>query len=374
MPLLSDGGGGGGFFSAAGGDLATSTPTSQWVSQISGANGAGGTVTGFFSNFQFANTIVNPTFSVATTSNATAQPTIFQAQASSAASGTVKGFQFIMPDPTGSGNFGTFQIIEGSAVFSQIAVGQGTNTIAYLHLFDPAQGFSPTSSNFWLGMQSGIHQYNTIGTLWTMFNGSLAANTRVETANGTQLFQPGVTQDLGNGIGVLGWSKANTDPNAAPSNTGNFNFWSSVNDSHFRTWAKGGVKTTLASGATAVCLDDLAVGATTTTDATANVTVLTYAIPSGNSGMYMACISGRNTSTNHATALQLIFGAENVGGTVTVNGTPQLILNVANGSNAAMNTVGAPTAAGSSGNLLIRVTGIAATNILWTAKLYALVA
>jgi hypothetical protein len=104
---------------------------------------------------------------------------------------------------------------------------------------------------------------------------------------------------------------------------------------------------------------------------TANATIttlLTFALASNTGGVFQAYVSARNTATNRCASTIVGFGAQNLAGTAAVLGTPTASLTVANGSDAAMNTV-AVTIDANLGNVRVRGTGIAATNIQWTASL-----
>jgi len=119
-------------------------------------------------------------------------------------------------------------------------------------------------------------------------------------------------------------------------------------------------------------LNDFSLPAPTTTTDIVTTTVLTYPIPNNTGGVFVAKVTGRNTSTNATANAILQFGAQNVAGTAAVVGTPQATLSVANGSDASMNTVVVAVSA-SAGNILVRVTGLALTTIQWAAKVEALV-
>lgn len=115
-------------------------------------------------------------------------------------------------------------------------------------------------------------------------------------------------------------------------------------------------------------LGDISNGAgVTTTDATPT-TLLSYALPTGLAAVYLAMVTARNTTTNKSANTVIAFGAQNLAGTAAILGTPTNVLTVANGSDAAMNTVSVAIT-NSTGNVVVQGTGIAATNILWTVSL-----
>jgi hypothetical protein len=108
-------------------------------------------------------------------------------------------------------------------------------------------------------------------------------------------------------------------------------------------------------------------GQITTTDATQS-TLASYAIDTDTSGIFVARVSAKNTATKRSAQTLLAFGAQNLAGTAAVLGTPTIVLSIANGSDAAMAAVLVAIDA-TGATVRIRVTGIVATNILWTATL-----
>lgn len=104
-----------------------------------------------------------------------------------------------------------------------------------------------------------------------------------------------------------------------------------------------------------------------TTDATLT-TLKSYALESNQGGVFDLFVTARNTATNRCANTRVCFGAQNLAGAAAILGTPAILLSIANGSDAAMNTV-AVTITVSLGNVLIQGTGIAATNIQWTVSL-----
>lgn len=348
-----------------------------WVQSISGAGGLGGTIVINASPLQFANTVANPTISQATTPNANAQPMILQPETSSNANGSPGDLQVILGNPSGSGNYSAIRQFYGNTGVETFRVAPAQNSTSFHSIWMIPITFSattPGNNNHVLGVQgNGVTMLNggVSGAVVLDSTGALTRSTRYDT-NGWYFFGGGISTDFGGGTGVIAVAKATTAPTAAPANAGTHIVWSDTTDLGLHDWPHGGVKTTLASGATATCLDDLAIAQITTANAT-QTTCLTYAVASNQSGVFMAVVTARNTSTNHAAATVIMFGAENVAGTVAIDGTAQNILTVANGSNAAMNTVSVAVS-GSTSNIIVQVTGIAATNIQWTVKLYALVA
>lgn len=216
------------------------------VIQSLGLGGAGGNLPIFYSGLQVDAGQPAPFLGQAPTTNATGQNMVVSAQASTNANGTPGNVVMGLDAPTGSGQFPKWQVLQGTSIMGQIAVGQGTNTIVYLHLLNPASGLTPDASNFVLGEQNAVTQFNAVqGTVWTMFNGNLSHNTRVETADGTQFFSPGVTPDFGGGSGVWGIGTANTAPTTNPG-AGHFIVYVNPGNGHWEARGSGGTITTLA--------------------------------------------------------------------------------------------------------------------------------
>lgn len=103
----------------------------------------------------------------------------------------------------------------------------------------------------------------------------------------------------------------------------------------------------------------------TTADAT-QTTTLTYAIPSGASFYAEIVAVGRNTSTGDTVVAKKAQGGRNVAGTVTLISSIVNIVTLA--ADVSLSTA-AFTMVASSGNLLVKVTGVVATNIEWFTQL-----
>ncbi len=107
----------------------------------------------------------------------------------------------------------------------------------------------------------------------------------------------------------------------------------------------------------------------TTVDATANVTILTYNIPSNTGICARVMVNARNTTTNRTASFITVFGAQNQAGVAAIIGAAVAQLAVSDG---AMSTASLSLPAFTGGQVLIQVTGIAATNIQWQASMEVL--
>ncbi len=96
----------------------------------------------------------------------------------------------------------------------------------------------------------------------------------------------------------------------------------------------------------------------TTTDATVT-TVITIAVPTGHSIMGRIMAVSRNTANGNTNGFTGIISEKNPSGTASGAG------NINSTSLLADDAVGGITLVGSSGNLLIKVTGVAATTYDW---------
>jgi hypothetical protein len=81
-------------------------------------------------------------------------------------------------------------------------------------------------------------------------------------------------------------------------------------------------------------------------------------------------VNARNTATNRTANFIQVFGAQNQAGVAAIVGTPQPLLSVLQGSDVAMAV--AVVVAVTGGQIVIQVTGIAATNIQWQASMEVL--
>lgn len=107
-------------------------------------------------------------------------------------------------------------------------------------------------------------------------------------------------------------------------------------------------------------IDKISLSATTT-DGTTAVTMATYAIPSGASAMVSITIVGRDGSGNTVICRQTT-PAKNVAGTSSLVGSVTSTVGM-NGDVALVTAATSYSVSG--GNLLIKVTGVAATTITW---------
>ena len=113
---------------------------------------------------------------------------------------------------------------------------------------------------------------------------------------------------------------------------------------------------------------DLAEGVVSTTDATVT-TIITYAIPSGTSAFVKVFATGRktNATVGDTIAATVTYGVKNLAGTASiVGGAP--VNAVAKQTDASLAAATIAVVA-SGGNILVQVTGVAANNVDWEARL-----
>lgn len=153
--------------STPGGDL-DGTATQQWVTMISGVNGAGGPVPLHVPLVQYDAMQASPTLGQLTTGAANAEPLVFVAQPSINPNAAAGGFRFELPAQAGSGApFPRFDIVYGAPEAFCVSMGPQINRAdqACLWLLPPANMLTPTTgTNFTLNMDgNGSLTINAIG-------------------------------------------------------------------------------------------------------------------------------------------------------------------------------------------------------------------
>lgn len=103
----------------------------------------------------------------------------------------------------------------------------------------------------------------------------------------------------------------------------------------------------------------------TTTDATLTAAI-TYTIPSGSAGYVEATVIGRKISDSSTVVNKKCQAVKNVGGTASLIGSVGTILTLAADVSLSSSVV---AIAVSSGNVLVNITGVAATTIEWFVEL-----
>lgn len=107
---------------------------------------------------------------------------------------------------------------------------------------------------------------------------------------------------------------------------------------------------------------DRIIGTVQTTDAATATTICSFTVPTGMSCKLRGSVAGQQ-GTNSASS-EIAGGCINNSGTVTVVGTPAILLTMAAGSSAALATA-VLTLVASSNTVLLKVNGVAATTINW---------